>query len=251
MLEKLGDVRAKQFDVRAHGRFGLVRVALVDGGENCGVLICTLSYCAGALSEMNQKRSDRSCRLRSSSVKTSFLAARAIEEVKFPVEQHHVLDVAQRRPMLGALQTSAKFGDVGIVGPFGRKPRDSNGSLISRTSMICSTSFRLTGFTITPLRGMTSTMPSIIKRSSAWWTGVRPIFSDRRELQFVDVFARPEGAGDDAVLDGVVGRIAQRSCRAQARACRAAAAGPASVRARLGCPLWRHQALARNTGGIR
>jgi len=31
-------------------------------------------------------------------------------------------------------------------------------------------------------------------------------------LQLVDVFARPERAGDDAMLDGIVGRIPQRSC---------------------------------------
>jgi len=37
-------------------------------------------------------------------------------------------------------------------------------------------------------------------------------FQHRRELQLVDVFARPERAGDDAMLDGIVGRIPQRSC---------------------------------------
>ena len=39
LVKKLGDVRAKRFDVCTHGGFGLVRVVLVDGGENRVVLL--------------------------------------------------------------------------------------------------------------------------------------------------------------------------------------------------------------------
>ena len=68
--------------------------------------------------------------------------------------------------MFGALKNVGHFGEIGIVGVLGGEA-GASGSLINLTSMICSTSFRLTGLTMTPLRGMTSTMPSTINRSKA------------------------------------------------------------------------------------
>ena len=69
-------------------------------------------------------------------------------------------------------------------------------------------------------------------------------FQHRRELQFVDVFARPERAGDDAMLDGIIGRIPQRSCGRWVCVGRLEAS-LASSHARFDCSLRHRQAFAR------
>src|SRR5262249_3975768 len=69
-------------------------------------------------------------------------------------------------------------------------------------------------------------------------------FQHRRELKFVDVLARPDDAGDDAMLEGIIGRMPQRSCGRWVCVGRLEAS-PASSHARFDCSLWHRQAFAR------
>ena len=89
-------------------------------------------------------------------------------------------------------------------------------SLIIRTSIICMTSCRMIGFTMTPLRGMTShhllehePIERLMDRRPA-----KP--EKRRHRRLVDAFARLEFAGDDAILDRLVGLVTQRLPRQRA-----------------------------------
>ncbi len=84
------------------------------------------------------------------------------QQVKFPVEQHHVVDVAQGGPMLGALEDVGELRQVGVAGMLCCQPGavrlvdqpdlDDLENLVEAD--------RLDDH---PLRGITSTMPSTIR----------------------------------------------------------------------------------------
>jgi hypothetical protein len=71
-------------------------------------------------------------------------------------------------------------------------------------------------------------------------------FQHRRELQLIDIFARPERAGDDAMLDRNIGRIPQRSCGRWVCAGQLETS-PDSSHVRFDCSLRHRQEFARKT----
>ncbi len=104
-----------------HGGFGAGAIALCNGVENGGVLVLHRLVLGGCI-ERDEPEAERSFVETSQQLgQHGILCRSGDEQVKFPVEQHHVADVPQVRPMLRPLDDIGELGEVRVVRMLRRK----------------------------------------------------------------------------------------------------------------------------------
>lgn len=175
--DRAHDVLARRLDMGAHGGFGPGAVALTDRGKDRAVLLVDAA-CRSSPKAMNQKRSERSCSMVRMSAITAVWAASGISRWKARSRFISFFAVAGTDERAGGGQQFLHTHDIVPRHAFDSETTQCR-SLTRRAWRILSTPSSEIDCTTTPLREIFSRRPANIRQSSAWCTGVRPIFSCR------------------------------------------------------------------------